>query len=110
MVCNLSTFERREDVGTMVALETIIVEKDLPSLSTAIAEVLRGGGTYHRDIRQVAVPDEATRGGVSGDVYAAWRMGLTTACADVVCVLPNESGDPVVPLIKRAAPPFKDCW
>jgi ADP-ribose pyrophosphatase YjhB (NUDIX family) len=95
-------------VGTNVFLETIIGETEAGKLGHAIVQVFRGLEKRREGMREVAIPAEATRAGVSRDAYAAGRMGLTSACADVVSVIPGR--DPVVPLIRRTDPPFQGCW
>jgi hypothetical protein len=98
-------------LGTKVLLETIIGEEDPGRLVHEVLSTLRLRTKRRTRMQEVIVPSEATRSGVSGDVYAAWRTGLTTSCADVVSVIAGEPGEePMVPLIRRANPPFKDCW
>ncbi len=60
-------------------------------------------------LESVPIPPEATRQGVTGDVYDAYRRGLSSACADVVLVQVKD-GVPKVPLIRRARPPFGGYW
>lgn len=51
----------------------------------------------------------ATRQGVSAEAYHAYRTGLAAACADVVLVAERERCARVA-LLRRARPPFGDCW
>ncbi len=57
----------------------------------------------------IHIPNDATRSGVLTESYDGYRLGLMSACADVVCV--RETDEKLeVPLIARARPPFRDGW
>lgn len=94
-----------------VALERIILEGDLSQLAERTRRLLAYGPddlsliTHER----TRVAPGATRCGVAAETYHGYRLGLASACADVVLVA-ERGGQPKVPFLKRARPPFGDCW
>lgn len=97
---------------SVVALEGFILGNHQELLVNRVVEILSLEKHRPRTLnvhRAVRIPPEATRAGVSGDVYDAYRLGLASACADVVLVM-EVDGEPRVPLIRRARPPFGGCW
>lgn len=92
-------------------LETVILEVENQPLIAAAAQTLAFGKRQIvlGEARDVLQNPDATRSGVPGAIYDAYRRGLASACADVVLV--KITGDiPAVPLIRRKKPPFQDCW
>jgi len=106
----------------IVRLETILCENGDGELirQARAALISKVPPRDERAQQEIVVPDDATRSGVSGKVYGAWRKGLATACSDVVCVqywydryedeTKKIASHGYVPLIRRAAPPFGGCW
>lgn len=94
-----------------VVLERIILEAESSPLVNRVRRLLTYGPgdlslvTHH----STRVAPGATRSGVTAEAYHAYRTGLASACADVVLVAERD-GQPKVPLIRRARPPFGDCW
>lgn len=88
-------------------LEKVLFEGDYRSVLRRIEAVLRGGtGPKEADNRlNIRVPVSATRKGVTQPAYDGYRLGLVSACADVVIVKDGK-----VPLIRRAQPPFGGMW
>lgn len=95
----------------MVSVETVIA--DVPNLQlVGLARAARQNGTYSPivgDFERVPIPAAATRTSVPENVYDGYRLGLVSACADVVLVQ-EQAGVPKVPLIRRAQPPFGNEW
>lgn len=100
-----------------VLLEHVIVEGPNEPLIEHAKNILCthsflfGGLPQERPIPHfpTRIAPAATRSGVSGEDYNRYRKGLTSQCADIVLVAERD-GEPKVPLIKRARPPFGDCW
>ncbi|MDP3770467.1 MAG: hypothetical protein Q8R40_06045 [bacterium] len=98
-----------------VALETIILEAHDDDLFSQIVITREWPDIQLSDLSvtpehsDIKIASHATRSGVHGTVYDAWRLGLTTACADVVLVQERE-GRIQVPFIWRKNPPFANCW
>ncbi len=94
-----------------VALERIILEEDPSPLVNRTHRLLTYGprGLPPITHQRTRVAPGATRSGVAAEAYHAYRIGLASACADIVLV-GERGGKPCVPLIRRARPPFGDCW
>ena len=95
-----------------VEVEGIILEAPDAVIVAAVKDYLMHGKENHlypQGMKMVKVPEEATRNGVPADAYDAYRFGLMSACADVVCVR-DTNGTLEVPLISRARPPFEGGW
>lgn len=103
--------------GSSVAfLERVILEVDWEDMILAIrgAKDLQSGLPHNSPaeslpLKSICVPRDATRSGVPAEVYDGYRLGLMSACADVVCVRDTD-GKLEVPLISRAKPPFQGGW
>jgi hypothetical protein len=95
----------------LVLLETVILEADDQPLIRRTSTLLKMGilPVAGPKLMPVRVPASATRKGVSGNVYDEYRLGLASACTDAVLVK-MVSGNPKVPLIRRAQPPFAGAW
>lgn len=95
-----------------VLLERVVTEgPDEPLIQRARA-ILSGPvqsmGAPIQHFRTRVAPG-ATRTGVPAEDYHRYRKGLASKCADIVLVAERD-GQPKVPLIKRARPPFGGCW
>lgn len=103
----MSTVER-----PTVLLEHVIVEGPDEPLIQRVRVILSGPvqrtGAPIRHFRTRIAPG-ATRAGVPAEDYHRYRKGLASKCTDIVLVAERD-GQPKVPLIKRARPPFGDCW
>lgn len=92
-------------VKAHVALEGIILEQD----DRVLIEKLKLCQLIINLETIVPVPDDAKRDVVASNVYDEYRLGLSSACADAVCV--QSVGDKlVVPLIFRKNAPFGQTW
>lgn len=93
--------------GGEALLETLILENDNRVLVRRVGAVLSGNFFARRaaDMEINIIPVTATRKGVAQPVYDNYRLGLVSACADVVIVKDGK-----VPLIRRAQSPFGDTW
>lgn len=94
-------------------LERIFFETPQETMVTAVRDSLAcRNGRLTRDYEQrsfsehIRIPKDATRHGVPVEAYDRYRLGLVSACADVVCVR-DTGGKLEVPLISRAKPPFQ---
>ena len=86
-----------------VWLEKIFLENSDDVLVKALRD-----GWNPENMMEHAIPSLSTDG-VGGEAYDGYRFGLTSACADVV-IVQEVDGEPKVPMILRAKPPFGKCW
>lgn len=93
--------------GGEALLETLILENDKRVLVRRVEKLLSTNIVVAQPDAQmnIEIPVSATRKGVAQPVYDNYRLGLVSACADVVIVKDGK-----VPLIRRAQPPFGDTW
>ncbi len=89
-------------------VETVLIETPIHEMVSSVKKA--------RAVKQeqiggavVPIPSDAVRKGVKTEIYDGYRLGLMSACADVVCVRDSE-GKLEVPLISRASPPFQGGW
>lgn len=97
---------------TQVHLEQSLFEHSINDLAQGTHSV-RWNKAPESRIRPSFVPVEinpsATRSGVGGEAYDAYRLGLAGACADIVLV--RGGPNPIsVPMIYRKRPPFGKTW
>jgi len=95
-----------------ILLERVLLEAAIETLIPAVRHQLtRSGQSWiiESDSQPVGVPPDAQRGWVSQDIYDAYRLGLTSSCADVVCVQ-NWKGKLRVLLQLRSKAPFSGVW
>lgn len=93
-----------------VLLERVVVEgADEPLIERTRQILAQQPAPFPIAHHLTKIAPGATRLGVPADDYHKYRKGLTSQCADVVLVA-ERGGEPKVPLIKRARPPFGECW
>ena len=96
----------------MAKIETIFFENDLNILILSAERLIANqkATPWMPSLYQcVDKPACATRKGVGAEVYDGYRMGLVSSCADVV-LIQERRGKPMIPLIRRANPPFANTW
>ncbi len=89
-------------------VETVLIETPIHEMVSSVKKARavkqeQTGGTV------VPIPSDAVREGVKTETYDGYRLGLMSACADVVCVRDTD-GKLEVPLISRASTPFQGGW